>query len=142
MRYIRFSRLFHDRRLATIEAVYQRVYVGERPPALTFPLLKAILYVQIIIIMAGHCCIIRQVYIDTLHLSGIEGQQGVEGFKVIAIDYDVSGVRGAVIICFFFCHQAVFGVGRGFEVLFPSEPTANRHSEFCPWDILFTSFFV
>jgi hypothetical protein len=34
--------------------------------------------------------VIRRVYVDTFYLSGIKGQQGLEGFKVVALDYDVS----------------------------------------------------
>jgi hypothetical protein len=48
----------------------------------------------IIVILKGGAGIIRRVYVDTLYLSGIEGQQGLEGFKVVALDYDVSGVVG------------------------------------------------
>jgi hypothetical protein len=46
----------------------------------------------VIVMFKGGAGIIGRVYVDALHLSGIEGQQGFEGFKVVALDYNVSGV--------------------------------------------------
>jgi hypothetical protein len=46
----------------------------------------------VIVMLKGGAGIIGRVYVDALYLSGIEGQQGLEGFKVVALDYNVSGV--------------------------------------------------
>jgi hypothetical protein len=46
----------------------------------------------VVIMLKGASGIIRRVYVDALYLPGIEGQQGFEGFKVVALDYNVSGV--------------------------------------------------
>jgi hypothetical protein len=72
----------------------------------------------IIVVFKGASGVIGRVYIDTLDLSGIEGQQGFQGFKVVALDNDVSGVRVAVTVFFFLRQQPVFGVIGGPEVLF------------------------
>jgi hypothetical protein len=71
--------------------------------------------------------VIRRVYVDALYLSGVEGQQGFEGFKVVSLDYDVSGIGIAATEFFFLYQQAVFGVGGGFEVLFAGEPMEGGH---------------
>jgi hypothetical protein len=42
--------------------------------------------------LKGGAGIIGRIYVDALYLSGIEGQQGFEGFEVVALDYNVSGV--------------------------------------------------
>ncbi|MDR2783477.1 MAG: hypothetical protein LBB48_06505 [Treponema sp.] len=72
----------------------------------------------IVIMLKGASGIIRRVYVDAFHLPGIEGQQGFEGFEVVALDYEVSCIGIAVAVLFFLHQQAVFGVVGGLEVLF------------------------
>jgi hypothetical protein len=82
--------------------------------------------------LKGASGVIGRVYVDTLDLSGIEGQQGFQGFKVVTLDNDVSGIRVAVAVFFFFRQKAVFGVIGGPEVLLAGQPVKGGHLEMFP----------
>jgi hypothetical protein len=84
------------------------------------------LHIVVIMLKCG-ASVIRRVYVDTLYLPGVEGQQGFEGLKVVTLDYEVSGVGIAATALFFLYQQAVFGVGGDFEVLFAGEPMEGGH---------------
>jgi hypothetical protein len=72
----------------------------------------------IVIMLKGASGVVRWVYVDALHLSGVEGEQGFQGFEVVALNYEVTGVAVSVAVLLFLHQQAVFGVGSGLEVLF------------------------
>jgi hypothetical protein len=72
----------------------------------------------VIVMLKGGASVIRRVYVDALYLPGIKWQQGFEGFEVVTLDHEVSGVGIAVAVLFFLHQKAVFGVVCGLEVLF------------------------
>jgi hypothetical protein len=71
--------------------------------------------------------IVGRIYVDTFYLPGVEGQEGFEGFKIVTLDYDVSGVAVAIAVFFFLYKQAIFCVGGGFKVLLSGAPVKGGH---------------
>ena len=49
----------------------------------------------VVVVLEGRARVIRQINVDALHLAGVERQQDLEGFQIVALDEHVVGVWGA-----------------------------------------------
>jgi hypothetical protein len=81
----------------------------------------------IIILLKRASGIIRRVYADALHVSGIKGQQGFQSLKIIALYYQVSRTGIAVTETFFFRQKTVNSAGGGGKGFLSAQPLQNGH---------------
>lgn len=81
---------------------------------------------QIVVVMGkGAARIVGRIDVDALHLARIVGEEGLEGFQIVALNEQI--VRGAVAVAFGLFQQAVRRAPGGAQVFFSAEPLQGGH---------------
>ncbi len=81
----------------------------------------------VVVVLEGRARVVRRVNVDALHLPGIERQQRLQRFQVVALDEHVTGVqvtRGKVRRFF---QQTVGHPGGGMNVSIARQPVQSGH---------------
>lgn len=82
----------------------------------------------VVVVLEGGAGVVGRVDIDALHLTGVERQQCLERFEVVALDEHVAGARIASRKLRRFFEQPIGHAPGGADIVVAGEPVQNGHA--------------